>query len=105
MTCTFIILMPFPHQPLFKVSLKGGCRTQASLYCRRQNKLKSVVLDAFFPGTIMVVPSLLTLVLTLDVYDSHINSRTIDLYLDGKLTKFNFRVYSRLLHSSTNLLS
>ena len=40
----------------------------------------------------MVVPSLLTLVLTLDVYDSHIDSRTIDLYLDGKIPKFNFRV-------------
>ena len=44
------------------------------------------------PGIVMVVPSLLTLVLTVDVYDSHINSRTIDLYLDGKIPKFNFRV-------------
>ena len=40
----------------------------------------------------MVVPSLLTLVLTLDVYDSDTNSLTIDLYLDGKIPKFNFRV-------------
>ena len=43
-------------------------------------------------GFVMVVPSLLTLVLTLDVYDSQINSLTIDLYLDGKIPKFNFRV-------------
>ena len=40
----------------------------------------------------MVVPSLLILVLTLDVYDRQMNSRTIDLYLDGKIPKFNFRV-------------
>ena len=37
----------------------------------------------------MVVPSLFTCVLTLDVYDSHINRRTIDLYLDGNIPKFN----------------
>ena len=49
-------------------------------------------LDAYFPGIVMIVPSLLTIVLTLDVYGSHINRRTIDLYLDGKIPKFNFRV-------------
>ena len=49
-------------------------------------------LNACFPGIVMLVPSLLALVLTLDVYDSQINSRTIDLYLDGKIPKFNFRV-------------
>ena len=42
----------------------------------------------------MVVPSLPTLVLTLDVYDSHTNSLTIDLYLDGKIPKINFRVHN-----------
>ena len=40
----------------------------------------------------MVVPSLLPLVFTLDEYDRQINSRTIELYLDGKIPKFNFRV-------------
>ena len=32
MTCAFIRQTPFPHQPLFKVSLKGGSLTQVSLY-------------------------------------------------------------------------
>ena len=49
-------------------------------------------LDVYFPGIVMVVPSMLTLVRTSDVYGSHIDSRTIDLYLDGKIPKFNFRV-------------
>ena len=49
-------------------------------------------LNAYFPGTVMLVPSLRALVLTSDVYDSQINSRTIDLYLDGKIPEFNFRV-------------
>ena len=37
-TCTFIRHVPlldrqlFPHQPLFKVSLEGGCLTQVLLY-------------------------------------------------------------------------
>ena len=31
MTCTFIRQTPFPHQPLIKVSLKGGSLTQVSL--------------------------------------------------------------------------
>ena len=31
-TCTFIRQTPFPQQPLFKVSLKGGSLTQVSLY-------------------------------------------------------------------------
>ena len=52
---------------------------------KRQNEIG-------YLGIVMVVLPLLTLVLTLDVYDSHINSQTIDLYLDGKIPKFNFRV-------------
>ena len=32
MTCTFIRQTPFSHQPLFEVTLKGGCLTQVSLY-------------------------------------------------------------------------
>ena len=53
--------------------------------------LNRLSLDTYFLGIVMVVPSWLTLVLTVDVNDSHIN-RTIDLYLDGKIPKFNFRV-------------
>ena len=32
MTCTIIRQIPFSHQPIFKVSLKGGSLTQVSLY-------------------------------------------------------------------------
>ena len=54
--------------------------------------LNRLSLDTYFLGIVMVVPSWPTLVLTVDVNDSHINRRTIDLYLDGKIPKFNFRV-------------
>ena len=58
------------------------------MYYNRKNVkiyIKSVVVRCIFS-------SLLTYVLTLDVYDCHINRRTIDLYLNGKIPKFNFRV-------------
>ena len=45
---------------------------------KNQNKLKSVVIKCIAPGICGVIPSLLTLVLTLDVHDNHIDSRTID---------------------------
>ena len=45
---------------------------------KNQNQLKSVVVKCIVPGICGVVPPLLTLVLTLDVYGNHINSRTID---------------------------
>ena len=50
------------------------------LVSRCIDALHQCFLVYIFPGIVIVVPSLLTLVLTLDVYDSHINSRTIDLY-------------------------
>ena len=40
---------------------------------------------------------------TLDVYDSHIDSQTIDLYLDGKTPKFNFRVDNKRNFQTTRL--
>ena len=36
--------------------------------------------------------SFLSLVPTLDGYTDHVNSQTIDLYLDGESPKLNFRV-------------
>ena len=65
-----------------------------------QYKLKSVVVKCLFSWYCRGVPSLLILVLTLDVYASQINSQTIDLYLDGKIPKFNIRVDNcRKFHS------
>ena len=48
--------------------------------------------DADFVCIVRVIPSLLTVALTLAVHVNHINSLTIDLYLDGKSPKFSFRV-------------
>ena len=57
-----------------------------------QHILKSVVVKCLFSWYYHGSSFFATLVLTLDVYDSQINSRTIDLYLGGKIPKFNFRV-------------
>ena len=60
------------------------------MYHNRQTSRRNLSLDAYYPGIVMLVPSLLTLVLTLDVYESHINSRTIDLYLFQQGVKWTY---------------
>ena len=42
MTGTFIRQTPFPHQPLFKVSLKGDSLTQVSLVTKISNDNETV---------------------------------------------------------------
>ena len=61
-----------PRKPLF--SWRGLCITTD----KSQTKIKSVVVRCTFSWYLGAVPSLLTLVLTLDVYDNHINRRAID---------------------------
>ena len=67
--------------------------TQVNKHCEKGN---IIIITIFLHFLTLLVTSFLSLVPTLDGYTDHVNSQTIDLYLDGESPKLNFRVDKKM---------